>query len=147
MFVYFKKPGPTCWTLINNILDLSKVESGHVELESIGFDLGALLQKIIEMMAAQARERGLQLTLEILPGVPLGLVGDPNRLRQILVNLVGNALKFTERGSVTLRVEPDPDLSGAGGQAAARPAGKKRRLAAIQRRGYRDRDLRGQSRK
>ncbi len=104
----FQKAGASLLDLINNILDLSKVESGHVELESTGFDLGALLQKITEMMLSRAQSRGLQLTLEVLPGVPLALVGDPNRLRQILVNLVGNALKFTEQGSVTLRVEPDP---------------------------------------
>ncbi|MGP0073670.1 MAG: PAS domain S-box protein [Bryobacteraceae bacterium] len=108
----FQKAGANLLDLINNILDLSKVESGHVELESIAFDLGALLQKIIEMLGAPARDRGLQFTLEIRPGVPLGLVGDPNRLRQILLNLAGNALKFTERGCVTLRVEPEPDLSG-----------------------------------
>ncbi len=102
----FQKAGASLLDLINDILDLSKVESGHCELESIAFDLGALLEKIIEMMVSRARDRGLQLTLEVLPGVPLGLVGDPNRLRQILVNLIGNALKFTERGSVTLRVEP-----------------------------------------
>jgi PAS domain S-box-containing protein len=104
----FQRAGASLLDLINDILDLSKVESGHVELESIGFDLGALLEKIIEMMASRAHDRGLRLTLEILPGVPLGLVGDPNRLRQILINLIGNALKFTERGSVTLRVEPEP---------------------------------------
>src|SRR5579872_3005097 len=86
----------------------TEVESGHLELESIGFDLGVLLEKIVEMMASRAQDRGLHLTLEVLPGVPLGLVGDPNRLRQILINLIGNALKFTERGSVTLRVEPEP---------------------------------------
>jgi PAS domain S-box-containing protein len=108
----FQKAGANLLDLINNILDLSKVESGHVELESIGFDPRALLQKIIEMLDSRARDQGLELTLEILPGVPLGLVGDPNRLRQILLNLVGNALKFTERGSVTLRVEPEPDLIG-----------------------------------
>ena len=104
----FQKAGASLLDLINDILDLSKVESGYVELESIGFDLGAVLERIIEMMASRARDRGLQLTLDILPGVPMALVGDPNRLRQVLGNLIGNALKFTERGSVTLRVEPDP---------------------------------------
>jgi PAS domain S-box-containing protein len=104
----FQKAGANLLSLINDILDLSKVESGHIEFESIGFDLGALLEKIIEMLDSRAQDRGLQLTLEIMPGVPLGLVGDPHRLQQILINLIGNALKFTEQGSVTLRVEPDP---------------------------------------
>jgi PAS domain S-box-containing protein len=104
----FQKAGANLLDLINDILDLSKVESGHFELEAIGFDLGGLLEKIIEMMVSRAQDRGLRLTLEILPGVPSGLVGDPKRLRQILINLIGNALKFTERGSVTLCVEPDP---------------------------------------
>jgi PAS domain S-box-containing protein len=105
----FQKAGEHLLALINDILDLSKVESGHVELESVGFDLDAVLQKAIEIMASRAQSRGLELTLEVLPGVVLGRVGDPNRLRQILINLVGNALKFTERGSVTLRVGPDPE--------------------------------------
>jgi PAS domain S-box-containing protein len=108
----FQNAGSKLLDLINDILDLAKVESGHLELESIGFDLGAVLQKTVAMMTSRAKERGLQLTLEILPDVLLGLVGDPNRLRQILVNLVGNALKFTERGSVTLRVGRDPGLPG-----------------------------------
>src|SRR4029077_163890 len=103
----FQKAGANLLDLINDILDLSKVESGHFELESIGFDLDALLEKVIEMMVSRARDRGLQLTLEVLPEVPRGLVGDPNRLRQILINLIGNALKFTAQGSVTLRVERD----------------------------------------
>jgi PAS domain S-box-containing protein len=105
----FQKAGANLLDLINDILDLSKVESGRLELESIGFDLTALLEKIIEMMASRAGDRGLQLTLDIQPGVPSGLVGDPNRLQQILINLIGNALKFTERGSVTLRVQPEPE--------------------------------------
>src|ERR1700757_3849716 len=92
----FQKAGASLLELINDILDLAKVESGHFELESIGFGLRALLQKIIEMMASRAQDRGLHLTLEIHPDVPSGLVGDPNRLRQILLNLIGNALKFTE---------------------------------------------------
>jgi two-component system sensor histidine kinase/response regulator len=104
----FQKNGASLLELINNILDLSKVESGHVELESIGFDMGALLEKVIEILAPQARDRCLGLSLEVLPGVPMGLTGDPTRLRQILINLIGNALKFTEQGSVTLRVEPVP---------------------------------------
>jgi signal transduction histidine kinase/CheY-like chemotaxis protein len=104
----FQKAGASLLDLINNILDLSKVESGHVELESTGFDLTALLKKIIELMLSRAQTRDLELHLEILPGVQRGLIGDPIRLRQILINLVGNALKFTEQGSVTLRVEPEP---------------------------------------
>lgn len=104
----FQKAGANLLALISDILDLAKVESGHFELESIGFDLRALLEKLIEMMESRAQDRGLRLTLEILPDVPSGLVGDPIRLRQILLNLIGNALKFTERGSVTLRVEMDP---------------------------------------
>ena len=110
----FQKAGANLLDLINDILDLSKVESGHVDLESIGFDLGVLLERVIEMMDSRARDRGLSLTLEILPDVPLGLVGDPNRLRQILINLIGNALKFTERGSVKLRVECEPGSAGLG---------------------------------
>jgi len=105
----FQKAGANLLALINDILDLAKVESGHFELESIGFDLRALLENLIEMMASRSQDRGLRLVLEILPDVPSGLVGDPNRLRQILLNLIGNALKFTERGSVTLRVEQDPN--------------------------------------
>jgi CheY-like chemotaxis protein len=95
--------------LINDILDFSKVESGHIELESIGFDLRTFLERVVEMMDSRAHERHLPLNLDILPGVPAGLVSDPNRLRQILINLIGNALKFTDVGSVTLRVEPDPE--------------------------------------
>ncbi len=104
----FQKAGANLLVLINDLLDLSKVESGHVELESIGFELRAFLEKIIDMLVSRARDRGLDLTHEVFPGVPPGLVGDPNRLRQILINLIGNALKFTERGSVRVRVEPDP---------------------------------------
>jgi PAS domain S-box-containing protein len=104
----FQRAGGNLLNLIEDILDLSKVESGYVELESIGFDLTALLEKVVEMMAARARERRLKLTLDVPAAIPRRLIGDPNRLRQILINLVGNALKFTEQGSVTIRVEPDP---------------------------------------
>ncbi len=63
IFMSFKKLGQTCWFLINDLLDLSKVESGHVELESIGFELRPFLEKIIDMLASRARDRGLGLTL------------------------------------------------------------------------------------
>jgi len=105
----FQKAGANLLDLINDILDLSKVESGRFELDSTRFDLGVLLEKIIEMMLLRAHDRSLRLILDVRPGVPLIITGDPQRLRQILVNLVGNALKFTERGSVTVRVEPEAE--------------------------------------
>ena len=99
------------------------MESGHVELESIGFDLGAVLQKIVEMLMRVSWWSVAYITLETLPGRP-GIVEDLNCLpADSLLNLVGNALKFTERGSVALRVELDPDLTGGGsipGQDSAR---------------------------
>jgi two-component system sensor histidine kinase/response regulator len=89
----FQKSGANLLRLIDDVLDLSKVESGQLKLESIGFDLRDLLQEIFQMMAAEANHRGLRLALEVLPEVPAGFTGDPNRLRQIVTNLLGNALK------------------------------------------------------
>jgi PAS domain S-box-containing protein len=103
----FQSGGAKLLDLINNILDLSKVESGRFDLDLIDFDLGAVLEKTIEIMSVPAKARGLWLTAEVLPDVPSNLSGDPDRLRQILINLIGNALKFTERGGVSLRVERD----------------------------------------
>jgi PAS domain S-box-containing protein len=110
----FQKAGGNLLDLINNVLDLSKVESGRFELEAIGFHLGTVLEKSTEMMATRARDRGLEISLEVLPGVAMDLVGDPNRLSQILVNLIGNAVKFTAQGSIIVRVEPDEKPDGAG---------------------------------
>jgi len=105
----FRKAGSQLLDLINDILDLSKVESGHLTLESLDFDLGEVLDKTLEIMAIRAHEKGLEIALRIAPGVPEGLVGDPARLRQVLINLIGNAIKFTEKGEVIVRVECDPD--------------------------------------
>ena len=105
----FRKAGNQLLDLINDILDLSKVESGHLVLESIDFDLGEVLDKILEMMAIRAHEKGLELALRIAPEIPTALVGDPARLRQVLINLIGNAIKFTEQGEVIVRVERDPE--------------------------------------
>ena len=104
----FRKAGSQLLDLINDILDLSKVESGHLVLESIDFDLGEVLDKTLEMMAIRAHEKGLELALRIAPEIPTALVGDPARLRQVLINLIGNAIKFTEQGEVIVRVERDP---------------------------------------
>jgi len=93
------KGGANLLALINDILDLAKVESGRFELESIDFDLRALLEKMIEMMAIAGPGSRPAAHSADPPGRAIGLIGDPNRLRQILLNLIGNALKFTERGS------------------------------------------------
>jgi two-component system sensor histidine kinase/response regulator len=104
----FRRAGSSLLQLINDILDLSKVEAGHIELESIEFDLGDLIEKAIEILAMRANEKGLELACRLSPDVPCSLIGDPNRLHQILVNLISNAIKFTEKGSVTLEVTNDP---------------------------------------
>jgi len=105
----FRKAGSQLLDLINDILDLSKVESGHVTLEILDFDLGEVLDKTLEIMAIRAHEKGLELALRIAPDVPKALIGDPARLRQVLINLIGNAIKFTEKGEVIVRIECDPD--------------------------------------
>ena len=91
--------------LLNDILDFSKIEAGKLELEQTEFSLRELLGEALTTLAPRAHNKGLELLLHIRPEVPDMLVGDPHRLRQIVVNLVGNALKFTERGEVMVRVE------------------------------------------
>jgi PAS domain S-box-containing protein len=105
----FRRSGDNLLNLINDILDLSKVEASQLDLERTGFSLGDHLEKVIEMVAPKAREKGLTLVCEIAPGVSNDLVGDPTRLRQVLLNLLGNAIKFTPAGRVALSVEPDRD--------------------------------------
>jgi two-component system, sensor histidine kinase and response regulator len=105
----FRRAGGTLLNLINDILDLSKVEAGHLELEAIEFDLSDVLDKAIDILAMRANEKSLELTSHVDRDVPCCLIGDPNRLTQILINLIGNALKFTEKGAVEVRVMNDPD--------------------------------------
>ncbi len=107
----FRRSGENLLNLINDILDLSKVEASQLELEQTGFSLNDHLEKVIEMVAPRALEKGLTLTWEIAPDVHTDLVGDPTRLRQVLLNLLSNAIKFTNAGEVTLRVAPDGDAS------------------------------------
>ena len=91
-------------SIINDILDFSKIEARMVRLESIRFDLRKLVHNVLTNMRVQARRRGLEIAAEVAPGVPEVVVGDPGRLRQVIVNLLGNALKFTESGGVRLTV-------------------------------------------
>ncbi|MCB1907251.1 MAG: response regulator [Rhodocyclaceae bacterium] len=88
--------------IINDLLDFSKIEAGKFLIEAIPFDLAALLEQTLEPLRWQAGQRGLALRLERGPGLPRWLLGDPTRIRQILINLVGNALKFTTEGGVTV---------------------------------------------
>ena len=106
----FRRAGGNLLSLINNILDQSKVEAGHLELESTDFDLSDLVEKVIEILAMRANEKGLELACHLLPNVPRAVIGDPHRLHQILVNLISNAIKFTDSGSVTVQVMQDPEL-------------------------------------
>jgi len=89
--------------LINDILDFSKIEAGRLDLESLDFDLWELMDDFAEMMAHRAQEKGLEFVCAAEPEVPSRLQGDPSRLRQILINLSGNAIKFTERGEIAVR--------------------------------------------
>ncbi|HWV45286.1 MAG TPA: response regulator [Nitrospira sp.] len=110
----FRRAGGTLLNLINDILDLSKVEAGRLELESIEFDLNEVIDKAIDIMAMRANEKGLELACHVDQNVPCHLVGDPTRLTQILINLIGNALKFTDEGSIVVRVTNDLDRNIAG---------------------------------
>jgi signal transduction histidine kinase/CheY-like chemotaxis protein len=103
--------GSTMMDLINSILDLARLESGRLQLENAQFDLTDLIDRTVSTFAVRAHRKGLELAARIAPGVPEYLVGDPLRLRQIVVNLVANAIKFTEAGSVVLEVEAVPRTS------------------------------------
>ena len=102
--------------IINDILDLSKIEAGKVELERIDFDLRAVLDSVFRVFSVQAEQKGLVFQFDLEENAPLCLRGDPVRLRQILFNLLGNAFKFTEKGGITLTVgiRKDVDSAGAG---------------------------------
>ncbi|ADC63530.1 response regulator [Allochromatium vinosum] len=96
--------GENLLALINDILDFSKIEAGKLELEHLEFDLRLLIEEVLEMMAFNAHEKDLELTYRIAPQVPTAVRGDPRYLRQVIVNLMGNAIKFTERGEVGLQL-------------------------------------------
>ncbi len=96
--------GETLLRVINDILDFSKIESGKLELEDIAFDLPELIREVVKMMAVPARQKQLELVCDLQPGLPAMVSGDPARLRQVLFNLLGNAIKFTSTGEVVIEV-------------------------------------------
>ena len=93
-------------TIINDVLDFSAIEAGKLRFNHVPFDLCETLDAGLKLLTIQARHKGLALVQQIAPGTPRHLRGDPERLRQVLINLVGNAVKFTEQGSVTVAVSP-----------------------------------------
>ncbi|MGB7585744.1 MAG: response regulator, partial [Terriglobales bacterium] len=95
-------------SVINDILDFSKVEAGKLELETIDFNLADCVGETVKTMALRAHQKNLELAYDVNPDVPLHLNGDPGRLRQILTNLIGNAIKFTEKGQVVVEIEFPP---------------------------------------
>ena len=96
--------GESLLSLVNDVLDLSKIEAGQMTLEGVNFDAWALFEKAVELQAIRAAGKGLELIVDISPRLPTALVGDPVRLGQVLVNLLGNAVKFTDAGEVSLKV-------------------------------------------
>ena len=108
-----KVSGETLLTVINDILDFSKIEAGRLDLNPIDFDLRDALGDTLKTLSLRAHQKGLELVLHVASDVPYKVKGDPTRLRQIIVNLVGNAIKFTEHGEVVLRV----NLESEGGEA------------------------------
>lgn len=97
--------GDALLTLLNDILDLSKVEEGKMTIENIDFDLGKLVESVVLLMSGRAEEKNIFLKAEVDPETPMMLKGDPTRLRQIFLNLIGNAIKFTEKGGVTVIIK------------------------------------------
>ena len=102
----FSRAAASLMDLLNTILDLSKIEAGYMALEQVPFDLHNLVDTIAELMVGKALVKRLELLVLVHPDVPQGAIGDPTRLNQVLVNLIGNAIKFTESGHVMIKIEP-----------------------------------------
>ena len=112
--------GEALLMLINDILDFSKIEAGKLDLDSIGFKLRDVLGDATHTLALRAHKKGIELACHVRPDVPEHLIGDPGRLRQVVVNLIGNAVKFTEEGEVVLRVDLESKTDDARGASSVR---------------------------
>ena len=106
-----KSSADSLLSLINDILDFSKIEAGKLELEQVDFDLHLMLEDTAEMFVQRAEAKGLELVCRLQPGLPSLVRGDPERLRQVLVNMVGNAIKFTEQGEVVIHASVEEEAS------------------------------------
>ena len=122
--------------IINDILDFSKVEAGRIELEDVAYDLDQAVEEVLDLLTARAAEKNIELALEVADNVPRGLIGDVGRVRQVLLNLVGNGVKFTDQGYVHVAVRLDEQQSNDGTERAA---------LAVQRQRYRHRRARRSS--
>ena len=107
-----RNSGDGLLTLINNILDFSKIESGKMELEQLPFDLDLCIEEALDLLGSAANEKGLNLAYILEPATPVNIIGDVTRLRQIIINLVNNALKFTQEGEVSVRVKSEAPAKG-----------------------------------
>ncbi len=105
----FRKSGEALLSLVNDILDLSKIEAGQLVIEQIDFNLPRLVEEATDIYSLKTDEKGIELICQIVSDVPVWVKGDPGRLRQIILNLLGNAIKFTERGEIVLRVRKAPE--------------------------------------
>lgn len=108
----FRSAGTALLEIINDILDLSKIESGEIQIESVPFAPDEILTKLADVFTIHASNKGVDFAIALNPEVPLCVLGDPTRLRQILINLVGNALKFTESGEVKVHAHVARDADG-----------------------------------
>jgi signal transduction histidine kinase len=114
------RSGQALLTIINDLLDFSKIEAGKLELESVDVDVRRIVEEVVELFAESARLKGLNLSCLIDDSVPAVLRGDPGRLQQVLTNLIGNAVKFTERGEVAVEVKTGQETAVGSRQSAVK---------------------------
>lgn len=100
----FQRAGDSLLNIINDILDLSKIEAGHFELDRVPFKMSSVVQKSVEMIALKAHQKNIELAVDIEQDLNDHYLGDPNRIRQMLLNLLGNAVKFTKKGEIVLKI-------------------------------------------